>query len=398
MIRANELQDLVRDGAAIRYVCRLQPAGGPGDKIFPPTYKDAKYAKEKRRMGDEVYECVHLDSVQSQANRMELALLDAIRSERIKMPLLEVKFPPADSRLEKVGSISLLEAPHRMADAIFRDSELDGVRFRDSSIGALLDDASLANATGLFEYSPNSLVFGLWDSTGPMGGMGAKFQRIISSEVVAFGVEYGVKTSSRIDPLEINLKAGPVYIINEKTKEWTLSEASEGGKKRKPFGKDGKPSEINHGNIVPTIEAENGGVTFEFAQQVVVISMPALRRLRFPVNGKLSMESDEAARAVLAAIAILGTALTTEKGMDLRTRTLLIPEEEGKWQAIKANGRVQDLQISPETAIELYNECVEAAQQMGLPYHLEHVELAPSRGLLELVRRSQEIQITEGEE
>lgn len=329
---------------------------------------------------------------------MELALLDAIRSERIKMPLLEVKFPPADSRLEKVGSISLLEAPHRMADAIFRDSELDGVRFRDSSIGALLDDASLANATGLFEYSPNSLVFGLWDSTGPMGGMGAKFQRIISSEVVAFGVEYGVKTSSRIDPLEINLKAGPVYIINEKTKEWTLSEASEGGKKRKPFGKDGKPSEINHGNIVPTIEAENGGVTFEFAQQVVVISMPALRRLRFPVNGKLSMESDEAARAVLAAIAILGTALTTEKGMDLRTRTLLIPEEEGKWQAIKANGRVQDLQISPETAIELYNECVEAAQKMGLPYHLEHVELAPSRGLLELVRRSQEIQITEGEE
>ena len=26
----------------------LQPAGGPGDKVFPPTYLDAKYADEQR--------------------------------------------------------------------------------------------------------------------------------------------------------------------------------------------------------------------------------------------------------------------------------------------------------------------------------------------------------------
>ncbi|MGH7004079.1 MAG: type I-G CRISPR-associated protein Cas7 [Alphaproteobacteria bacterium] len=34
----DRLTQAVANAAAIRRVRRLQPAGGPGDKIFPPTY------------------------------------------------------------------------------------------------------------------------------------------------------------------------------------------------------------------------------------------------------------------------------------------------------------------------------------------------------------------------
>ena len=36
--------------AAIRIVTELQPAGGPGDKLFPPTYAGGVYAIEQRRV------------------------------------------------------------------------------------------------------------------------------------------------------------------------------------------------------------------------------------------------------------------------------------------------------------------------------------------------------------
>ena len=38
------------DGAAAAFRCvtDYQPAGGPGDKVFPPTYEGGKYATEER--------------------------------------------------------------------------------------------------------------------------------------------------------------------------------------------------------------------------------------------------------------------------------------------------------------------------------------------------------------
>jgi CRISPR-associated protein Csb1 len=67
-------------GAAFRSRTTLQPAGGEGTKVFPPTYAGAVYATEKRRLPGraEPVDCVLLDSVQSQANRMEEALQQAV--------------------------------------------------------------------------------------------------------------------------------------------------------------------------------------------------------------------------------------------------------------------------------------------------------------------------------
>ena len=38
--------------AAFRCVTEYQPAGGVGDRVFPPTYEGGKYAVEKRVVGN----------------------------------------------------------------------------------------------------------------------------------------------------------------------------------------------------------------------------------------------------------------------------------------------------------------------------------------------------------
>ena len=146
----------------------ISPPEAPGDKIFPPTYERGSYATEMRHMGGEEVPCVLLDSVQSQANRMELALLEEWESGRVPLPVISVAF--TGPGLPRPFRVTSLEAPHRIADALLRDSELDGVMFRDSDTGKRLDTLDVRNATALFELCPTALVFGMWDSTGPAAG------------------------------------------------------------------------------------------------------------------------------------------------------------------------------------------------------------------------------------
>ncbi len=223
-----KLQEAVAGrAAAFRCKSTLSPAGGDGDKVFPPTYAGAVYATEKRRLPgrDEPVDCVLLDSVQSQANRMEEALQQAVDDGRLNLPVIEVDFDPfypgedqpkKMQLLDPVGKITSLQAPHRIADAILRDSivkedgkEDDGKPFRsknekdESSYGQRLRHVSAQDATVLFELCPTALLLGMWDSTGPKGGLGAKFERAMVSEIVGINAVRGVKTSSRIDPLGI---------------------------------------------------------------------------------------------------------------------------------------------------------------------------------------------------
>src|SRR6266536_2800908 len=88
----DRLRQAVAKDAAIRRVQRLQPVGGPGDKIFPPTYPGertndpARHVFETRRIDGHDVRCVLIDSVQSQANRLEEALLGALREKRVGKP------------------------------------------------------------------------------------------------------------------------------------------------------------------------------------------------------------------------------------------------------------------------------------------------------------------------
>ncbi|MCY4165773.1 MAG: type I-U CRISPR-associated RAMP protein Csb1/Cas7u [Gammaproteobacteria bacterium] len=375
--------------AAFRCVTDYQPAGGAGDKVFPPTYEGGKYATEKRidPGTGEIRDCVLLDSVQSQANRMELALLEAHRADEIALPLVVTRFDQ-DQMLRKF-TVSSLDAPHRVADALFRDSLLDGVIFRQSPAGRILDTADIRNATGLFGLCPTALVFGLWDSTGPRGGLGAKFQRALVSEIVGYDSIEGMRTSSRIDPAQIMLGAGPLYDRKSGSAgkpAWTLEQA-EGKSKLK---KSGKPSEANHGNVTPSIA--QGGFTISRARQTTTLSLSVLRRLRFPLNGAADsdFDVDVAARTALAALGLAaGTLSRTDT--DLRSRCQLFPESEPVWQFLDRPGQApQEFDLNPDASLGLFREAVEEAKQLGLPWQ-GVIELTPSLELVELVRRSQEL-------
>ena len=382
--------------AAFRCITAYQPAAGRGAKVFPPTYEGGKYATEQRvhptrtdpdAGAPRTCDCVLLDSVQSQANRMESALLDAVRAGRIALPLLVTRFDRHD--LPKPFSVSSLEAPHRVADALFRDSVLDGVMFRQSETGRILDTADARNAAALFGLCPTALVFGLWDAAGPRGGLGAKFQRALVSEIVDYDAVLGVTTASRIDPAQIQRGAGPLYINPDAAREqphWTL-DAKTGAKK---LGKEGKPSEANHGNVTPDMTA--GGFTISQGVQTTVMSLAALRRLRFPLGGvdESDPQVDIAAQTALAAIGLTAAALAREDG-DLRSRCQLFPESESDWELLDRPGQPrQSFELTPDAAIDLLNDAVAAARQVGLPW-AGVIELQPSEQLVELVRRSQEL-------
>ncbi len=212
-LTSERLKKAVAEDAAIRFLARLQPAGGHGDKVFPPTYAGGQYALESRVDEDcVVKDVVLLDSVQSQANRMEQGLLAAHRAKRVTLPMISVSFSKIE-QLKELGDITVLDAPHRLADAILRDSMLGGALFPSTPEGQVLRRSTPKNATKLFEICPTGLLFGLWESTGEAGGSGVKFQRAIVSEIVGVGAVVGRRTASRIDPLQI--RSIPVYEARE---------------------------------------------------------------------------------------------------------------------------------------------------------------------------------------
>ena len=167
--------------AGARSTTTFEPLGGPNDKVFPPTYgvgeREVKYAVEDRviREGDgkaRQVSSVLIDSVASQANRAELALLAAARDGRLGAPVTNVDF--AGRGLYGITGVSDYEAPHRIFDALMRDSFDGDDLFRDGPVGRAVTDATPRNAAALLRHSPHTLVFGGWDSTGPKGGRGAK--------------------------------------------------------------------------------------------------------------------------------------------------------------------------------------------------------------------------------
>jgi CRISPR-associated protein Csb1 len=77
---------LKNGSAAFRFRTRLYPVGEATNKVFPPTYAGGIYAVEDRRVDGQIVRCVVLDSVQSQANRMEELLQEAFLPNWRELP------------------------------------------------------------------------------------------------------------------------------------------------------------------------------------------------------------------------------------------------------------------------------------------------------------------------
>ena len=392
-------------GIGVRARTPLEPLGGPGDKVQPPTYgvadrADTKYAIETRTIGGETTTTVVLDSVASQANRFELALLDATRDGDADVPRVSVDFSATD--LADLDKISSLEASHRVFDAILRDSLLGDRLFRLSDVGVAITEASVKSAAALFRYSPTTLLFGGWDSTGPKGGRGAKYERALTSEVIGTGAEVGVRTSSRIDAVGIELKAGPLFEAPDGT--WTLDEADAVKEKGKPklYKRSaegaGRPSQVNHGNITPSIDTRAGGVTVEEITAITVLSFIQLRRLRFPVDadgrkldGDTRKTAEVAARTAIAALGLAAATLAFEEGFDLRSRCVLAPLDDIRFELLRRGDDAVEFTLDRDGALALLSQAKDAAVAAGLAWESDEILLQPTERLVALIRRSRDV-------
>lgn len=412
---------VVGDTVAIRGAATLEPAGGPGDKIFPPTHSvedknqkpGAKYAFETRRINGSNVDCVLVDSVQSQANRMEEALQELWAEKRIALPVVSVDF---SSVAPELGRVTSLTAPHRIADALLRDSMLGDQLFRLSGIGSSFTDASIKNVTSLFRVCPTGLVFGLWDSTGPKRDRGVKVQRALVSEIVGINAVAGSKTSSRIDPAQLVNAAAVLYQKRPVPGELLTWTADENDAERGTVGNDrdvplkwgakkdgdrwkqgeGKLTTANHSNIPPTIDHRGGGVTIDEARHTVVLSLASLRRLGLA-------EGATEARTVLAALGLLAVFAAESRGHDLRSRCLLVPKKGSalKLEAVARDGTTTSLDLDLPGAIALYNEAVGKlpdAIKFDAPAGEALAELRPSPKLADLVKKSRDLAVSEADD
>jgi CRISPR-associated protein Csb1 len=420
--------------AAFRCRIRLQPDAGDGGKVFPPTYAGGVYAVEDRRVNGEVVRCVLLDSVQSQANRMEEVLQDAFllnwREIKTDGDDPQCPLPIIAVHVEHHDWITSLTAPHRIHDAILRDSNYNGKRFRDSDIGQAIVTARIHNAAAFYKYCPTALLFGTWDSTAGEGLDSAKIPRAVVSEIIGVNFTPGVRTGSRIDPLGIARDSATIYRRANKLDDWTLEEAN-AAKDAKGrairFGtgpRAGRPAAINHGNIPPDLarfgdrrEVRNqhldilpdilhyehdrivmiegyavkpGGITMEYALHTWTLSLTQLRRLRFPVEGSTDKTQDcnAAARTALAALAVYALALQNERGYWLRSRCELIPEGEIKLELLGNSSTDFSLGSAQDVRKNLFEPALEEAEKLGLAWEKKVIRLTPTEELKKLVELS----------
>ena len=401
--------NIIRDAlqgsaAAFRVVTELLPVGGDGDKLFPPTYEGSVYAEETRIINGQAEKCVLLDSVQSQANRLEHALLEGHRAGELKFPLIEVDF--AGTGAAEVGKVTALEAPHRIFDALFLACEVESgkgnaerVRFRPlkpgqsaSEHGKRLEQSSASNATSLFELCPTALVFGAWDSHGARGGLGEKFQRALVSEIVGIGAEMGKRPASRLDSVIRTTEDLPV----EKLVDGSWKLAAQGAKNTK------KLSKVGLGNVTPSLNnpktntLNHGGVTLRAARQITVLSLPALRRLRFPVADDKKEKRDKqardlAAQTVLCALGLAAIAWQWRTGFSLRSRCDLFAERNDLLIEQIGGPTKGPFSLTQGAAATLLDGAAAALAEVGLVWNVVPIGLKPSEELVKLVRRSREL-------
>ncbi len=335
-----ELTEAVSKAAAIRLRLELEPVAGKGEKIFPPTYKGGTYAIEDRvDSNGEIEKCVTIDSVQSQANRFEECLQKAIDEGAITLPIIEIDLESLKSK-DGEGRITTLTAPHRWADAYFIYSQDDKKKkFRDTEIGIALSEALPKNATVLFQYCPTSLLFGVWDSHKAKGATGTKFERCLASEIVAYGIEEGTRFASKGDPM-----------VSSNADKFKGQEASK----------------LGFGMIPPT--DTHGGITSKTIRQVSLISLTGLRKLRFPLNGKSDMETDNAARTVLAALGLFALTDLFHRGYSLRSGCSLRSSEKELTFEIVSNGGERSFTLDKESATSLFMDAVEQSKKAKLPW------------------------------
>jgi CRISPR-associated protein Csb1 len=303
---------------------KLLPVEGEGAVIFPPTYADVGYNIDELADGTKV---ATIDSVGSQANRME-PIFKASKPGQPDNPLAKL-VPQIDIAYGNEKSVSILEAGHRLGDAVVRSSDLKDDAQKAFKLFLDADDAS-----ALAKLSPTSLVFGVWDSRDTQ----AKLPRLVQSVIRAWDVS----------PLTRSAQYNP-------TLDYAVLDVFSEEDKQKAEGRAESPLAQRGFVHVPATGAHGGVVARGPIERTVTVNLVALR--------KLGGENAQALRRYILGLALVVAAEEPESF--LRQGCLLVPDEgtPAEWSEVARDGRRRTVSL---TAAAAFDYAREAAASFGV--------------------------------
>ena len=366
------LSELMADSAVrgLSITRQLQPLGGRGDSVAPPTFAQAegdekgpRYVWSERRLvginDDEMVKTCLLDSPASQANRIEEAFLEFVHSEELQLPLHQMDVPG-------IGPLTDLELPHRAYDATVGTAKLtDGTEWKKSELAKQLREASRKDARALLEHAPLILILGGWDShsgTAANAWQG-RHEKAVWSKIVAIDAYRMNRPGGRLDPM--GLPSSYKADLGDGTK---------------------KLVDQGLGVVPPSLEKfPRLSVTMRYAEQRSVISFGVLRKIGFGGSDK-----NNAARVFLGALGILGLAALHRSGGHLRSECDLVCERTDGWQIRRDDAADEGLAgITVERALEVVEVALGRFPAAELSYRTEPIDLTVHENLVAAMGRSE---------
>ena len=305
----------------------LLPVEGRGSVIFPPTYAAENRQDTPGYNIDELSDGTKLatiDSVGSQANRME-PVFKAARPGEPENPRSSL-VPQIEIAYGNEKSISILEAGHRLGDAIVRSTEL-----KDRAREAFKDFLDRDDVAPLARLAPTSLVFGVWDSRDTQ----AKLPRTVQSTIRAEDVEV-LKRSAQYNP---PLDYAELEVFSDAEKE------KQQGDPKSPLAKRG----FVH---VPAVGTHGGVIARGPIRRDVTVNLIALRRL----NG----ENGQALRRYVLGLALVAATAPLDGFLRAGCLLTLDPDDAGAWQAVARNGTRETVNLDESIALDYARSAADA--------------------------------------
>jgi CRISPR-associated protein Csb1 len=224
--------------------------------------------------------------------------------------------PQIEIAIDNERTVSILDAGHRMGDAIVRSSEL-----ADDAQKAFRQLLDTGDANLIARLAPTSLVFGAWDSRDTQ----AKLPRVVQAVIRAWDVDEIRRSAQYVPP--VDYAALDVFSEEEK---------------KKAEGNDKSPLAQRGFVHVPAVNAHGGVVVRGDITRDVTVNLVALRQ----IGG----ENGATLREYVLGLALV--AATEPQDGFLRQGCLLTldPDAPGEWTMVERSGRRASARLAEEDA------------------------------------------------
>jgi CRISPR-associated protein Csb1 len=356
----------------------LAPAAGPHAAVAPARFvpkgqQGAVYAYECRYVDGEPCQVAIIDSKQSQLNRAEIALQQALLDGH---PVIG-RLPHVTVTYERDGVPEVftdLTLPHRAYDGHIRAGSVSGVPVTQTPEYRAVRDASPADARALLEFSPITLAFGGWDAS--RRSRQGRWRSALVGEIIGVLADRHADTrtpamrgGARVDPvaMQVNLDGPTLKAFADAQRDELSPDNYEKIVKAAAKSKDGgtSASALGLGGIPPTLD-QLAGVACSRIMRSHVLSLATLRQIRFGTDP----QGDAACRALLAALALNGLA-RSDAELCLRANCDLVEASPTRVVIDMRAGEHQELEpLGIEAADELLAQAIErAASDFGIRWN-----------------------------